>query len=167
MDAYFVLQHYSKNRKSRYESIAVFRWRDYQFKDDDTTMRKPKGKQNGNKTTNRNSNVNAPMRWINIQLTDEDLLILDGQSADTTELALSIVELAIEGADIGIKRTDGGASIMAYAIADDSHVEGGRFGVSAYASNVPDAVSALLYKIDVKLHDGIPAPSTSAARRFR
>lgn len=128
--------------------------------------KKTKTKSNGNRASGTGS-FESPIRWLNINLTDDDSAFLGELDVTLDVLAAQFVGLGAEGYDVSLKRRGDSNECMATAVCDDPFIEGGRVGISAWSDNFPDALAALLYKLSDKLADGIPAPQERSSRRFR
>jgi hypothetical protein len=107
------------------------------------------------------------VRWINVNLDDDDGARLSEQDYTLDSLAAGFLALCLEGWDVSLKRHGVDGSIMATAIIDDPHNDSGRVGLSGWSDNFPDAIASLLYKIEFKLDGGLPTPSDTPKRRFR
>lgn len=105
--------------------------------------------------------------WVNVRLTDEDVLELSERDVTPDDIVGWIIDLSRIGADIGVKWADNGASRMAYCIVPDSEGNSRLLGVSAYGTDAYDALLALMFKVDIKLERMFTAPSDVAKPRFR
>ena len=108
-----------------------------------------------------------PIRWVNISLSDDDSSHLAEANFTVDGLAADFVALTLSGWDVSLKRQPKDGSYSATAIGDDPFTPSGGVGISGWSDNPIDALAGLLYKINYKLEEGIPAPSERASRRFR
>lgn len=132
----------------------------------DKEMPRGKRKQSANSTDNPARPTSKPV-WINVKLDDTDLPAIERYGDNASDIMGEIVELSLQGADIGVKLADDGKSRMAYIIAPDTETGTALCGLSAFADNPYDAIVCLLYKVTVKLDGVLTAPSTADRPRYR
>lgn len=108
----------------------------------------------------------APTRWLNVYLTDDDASFLSELDVTLDTLAAQLVALGVEGWDVSLKRREQDASCMASIVSRDPYLETGRVGLSAWSDNFPDAIAALLYKFHDKLGGVIPPPYSDPIAPF-
>lgn len=109
-------------------------------------------------------------KWVNVKLSDEDVLTLERSDATMEYLAGCLLGLADNGFNVSVKVVDEGDSIMACIIRPSDKPDVPDIGISSFASNVRDAVLGLLYKFE-NILGGILEPSlvadTRTSARFR
>lgn len=147
-----------------FHSGTHFEWLDRHIKENIMPRGKTKNNENASPTPKRPT---GNCKWINVRLSDEDILDLSERQFAAEDLLGWMLELSRGGADVGVKWADEGQSRMAYCIVPDSESGKVLLGISAYGADAFDALCALVYKIDIKLERIFTAPDDAAKPRFR
>lgn len=122
-------------------------------------------------TTGKKSTADKPTaketHWINIYLSDEDVVNMSARELSDTELCGEVLVLLETGGDFFVRTnsTDGSVSATFVRDADDS--ESARCGLSGYSDNWRDAIRSLLYKYYARLDGVLNLPAQRSARRYR
>lgn len=113
---------------------------------------------------------NAPVRWLNVNLTDDDAAFLAESDATLDQLAAMACSMVVRGYSLTIKPMDGGGSVMACIVGQSSTHPDVNVGLSGFSDNVRDALLVLCYKFEDKLARQLPLPdgdATNSRPRFR
>lgn len=107
------------------------------------------------------------IQWVNITLTDEDVLSVTTWLDDEPNLLVEVVKLVDAGYAFGCKPSNDGNGFMATLIGKNPGDDKSTYGLSAYATNAYDACGCLLYKFISRLEGIFPTSSIEGKRRFR
>ena len=113
----------------------------------------------------------VPFRWINIQLTPEDLNTLAEEEADLEQLALAFIELGVRGLGLSVKFDSVRKSYNVSIYGPDTLNNGQPCGISGSAADLRDALLVSLYKFNYGLSSSFDGSSTAhtvlQSERFR
>lgn len=120
------------------------------------TMPRKKGSPNDNAnkpSTNRfgKSGDRNEWKWVNLELSDDDLSELEQSQATLEYLAACAVGLGDEGIGITVVPCDEGKSFRFTFYGSVPGVANVTFGVSSYGGTIRDALLVGLYKFDILL----------------
>jgi len=132
-----------------------------------TIMAKRKPTNEPEKQSDKVTERNGVTRWINANLSDDDMAALEGTEYTLESVGSGLLFLASVGWDLTLKRDAKSGGYTAFGFTDDPHSTDGRVGLSGWGSDVTDAAIVLLYKYHNILEKIIPAPNPNQNRRFR
>lgn len=112
-----------------------------------------KGKQNGTATGFSGNSGSGEIsrnewKWVNINLTNEDVGVLEQSDATFEYLATSLVSLANDGYGFKVNPDATGESVSCTIYRPNYPSRGVTVGVSAFGTDVRDVILACLYKLD-------------------
>jgi len=90
----------------------------------------------------------APFRWINVQLTSEDINILEGETADLEQLAYAFIQLGVRGLGLSIKYDSARKSYAVSIYGSDSTANMQPCGISGSSPDLRDALLVSLYRFN-------------------
>ncbi len=135
------------------------------------------GKMNGRKPKQpvdrfSNSDVKSvPLKWINITLTDQDIALLEGETADLEQLAFAYISLGMHGLGLSVKYDSARKSYNVSIYGSDMANNMQPCGVSGSASNLRDALLVSLFRFNTCLQGSFDGQSskdsTVQSTRFR
>lgn len=130
-------------------------------------MRKKKDEQSSSGGSEKRVVRSSTARWINAPLSDEHVAAIEGAEVTLEDIGARLLNMAILGWDITIKRDDKTDGYSCFGFADDPHSDDGRVGLSGWASNPTDAALVFVYKYFDVLGGLIPIGEGTGKRRFR
>lgn len=115
--------------------------------------RKPKNNVGGN---SNGTGKSGGFQWLNVPLTDEDIVNLDGSEDDLERLTAAFCGLVSDGYGVSLKFDPKRASYSASIYKPNPDGGGGGMGLSAFSTDLWLALRAVLYKFDDKLGGEFP-----------
>lgn len=106
---------------------------------------------NGNAKLPSSNGVGGTIQWVNIKLTDEDVLELTASSETLEFLVASLMSVSDAGGNWSIRSTDDGKSVCCTIFGTVSSDSSRTYGLSSFAGDIHDAILCTLYKFRVKL----------------
>lgn len=129
-----------------------------------------KSKTNGTKLESSSSEP-VSFRWINVTLSDQDLDILERETASLELVASSLVQLVVRGLGISVKYDPVGKSYSCSIYGRDTRNNMQPCGISGRASDVRDAILVSLYRFETGLQGSFDGQSDQGnvlqSKRFR
>lgn len=125
---------------------------------------------NGRKPKRHGSSVGSSdgkstaFRWINIQLTSEDIDILEGEEASLEQLAYAFIGLGVRGLGLSVKYDSARKSYSVSIYGPDSTNNMQPCGISGAAPDLRDALLVSLYRFNNRLQgsfDGCASEDTN------
>lgn len=123
----------------------------------------PRGKQNAKSSARTNTNV----EWVNIPISEADEAEILKWGPDDAILFAGLADLVTSGHTVGWKIANDGDGFMAYATGTGDDCPNTGLGLSAFASDVRDAVACLLYKHLAVANSEWPRSGSGNGRKFR
>ena len=111
-------------------------------------------------------------RWINVELDDSDIELVEQSDSTLEYLAACVLSLADDGYGVSVKPVDGGKSICCTIYRPDFPDTGVTAGLSSFGGSVHDALLSALYKFDEKCggeftREHLGSSADKPKRRFR
>lgn len=104
----------------------------------------------------------AETNWLNYKLTPDDVGIVVGDTEDLQQLVGRLAGLFAHGADFSVRYVPDRQNWSAFCISPAVEGGAGRTGISAFGGSQWQALSALLYKVD--LHRNNPDAFTASGK---
>jgi hypothetical protein len=119
-----------------------------------------------------NSDVKpAPIRWINIPLTSEDLALLERETANLEQLALAYIQLGVRGLGLSVKYDSTRKHYNVSIYGSDMAANNQPCGISGAASDLRDALLVSLFRFNSCLQGSFDGSSltdtTVQSARFK